>query len=128
MRGVIAPAGVGIIAGIVATPCCLAGGFVAYRSLGGHTRGESVTLDVIELVAWALGSLVGTWIALRLAAGPSVLMGLFVAAVLTSLNSYYFIPARMPGWFWALGMVAGVAPGFLALRMPTVRGVDTSAR
>jgi len=113
---------------MVTTPCSLVGGIVAYRALSGDTRGEGLTLDVIELAAWAFGSLVGTWIALWLAEAPGVLMGLLVGGLLTGFNSYYFIPARMPTWFWVVGTLAGLAPSFLALSMRRIQPVETNAR
>jgi hypothetical protein len=72
---------------------------------------------LVVLVGWAVGTLIGGWIAARIASrapgGHAIVFGGIIA--LAGVANNLALPP--PPWFWVAGLVVPIAAGFAVARM-----------
>jgi hypothetical protein len=70
---------------------------------------------VIVLLAWAVGTFAGAWLAARLARRASVLHGMIVGVLLLVAGVANLI--ILPLWFWILGVAVFLPAAYLGARL-----------
>jgi hypothetical protein len=115
MRGVIAPIGGGILVGMIASGAALLSGVLIHQYAMGTSLARSRLTEqaVIELVGLGVGSLVGGLAGLHFSSRKRPLIPICVSVAITVLDGFGLIDVPMPPWFWVVGLLAGVGPGFV---------------
>jgi hypothetical protein len=76
----------------------------------------------IVLVAWAVGTIAGTWVAARLASRSPLLHATIVGLVLFTLAlTNMIVLSAHPGWFWVAAVGVYVAGTFAGARLAVGR-------
>ena len=72
---------------------------------------------IAVLVAWALGSVTGGWVAAKLAAEARVAHAMVVGVVLVVCGVATMLMIPHPVWFWVAGIVVPLACALLGARV-----------
>jgi hypothetical protein len=86
----------------------------AYSSLGREAQ-------LLGIVSWALGALVGALVAKRIAGRPWAAWTVAAIVTLYQLASVLLLP--MPGWMQVLALVLPIVAGFLANHLVATREI-----
>ena len=109
MKSPVLSLGLGFLAGAFTAPIAGLAMSVAYG--GGLTGARRLGLQekaTCELIGWALGALMGAYVAAKLRGRLSPSWAVILGVALFVANGIYFMATPMPIPFWVLGAVASI--------------------
>jgi hypothetical protein len=80
-----------------------------------------------ELAGWAMGALIGSYVAARLRKGLRPQLAVLLGLAQYAANGIYFIPGRMPTSFWLLGAAACVLASIMGAELGSAWRSDRRA-
>src|SRR5262245_12693 len=73
------------------------------------------------LLAWAVGSLAGGWVAAWIARRAAVVHALIVGALLMAAGVYWIVVLDSPVWFWVVALATFLPPAYVGARFAPSR-------
>ncbi len=116
----------GVIAGVIVAMLIISlvefGGSLLYIVdpdvvLSGDTDQVPFIAYITILVAWALGSFVGAWLAGRIAGRGPLLHGMIVTVLLLIAGVINMLLIPHPVWVWGLGIAGFILCGYAGARL-----------
>jgi hypothetical protein len=105
-------------------------GLAAAIAYGGGLRGAQRLSEgekaACELAGWAVGALVGSYVAAKLHSGLRPLLALLLGVALYVVNGTYFMWMPMPASFWLIGAVVSVGGSIAGAALGSVASTKVS--
>jgi hypothetical protein len=129
LRGVLALV-LGVVAAVAATMVTELAGHMVFPTPHGLNHHDPASLGSIPigalvfiLVAWAVGTFAGAWVAARVAPGGKLVFGLAIGALFLLAGVAMMLSIPHPLWMWVIGVAEVLPAAYLGARLAAPRRV-----